>query len=100
MICGNNASGLVLSPKQTLTMLTAKHGQNVMARYYQSNQAISDASCSNDKAACHGQETIRYNFGEAVMDENSITMTQDSLRLSEFEQEIDLNTVNPYSDYG
>ncbi|PSV54023.1 beta-ketoacyl synthase [Photobacterium sp. GB-1] len=96
---GNNASGLVLSPKQTLTMLTAKHGQNVMARYYQSNQAISDVSCSNDKAACYGQETIRYHFGEAVMDENSITMTQDSLRLSEFEQAIDLITGNPYLDY-
>ncbi len=96
---GNNATGLVLSPTQTIEMLSAKYGDDVIASYHQRNQAISDITTANDEAACHGDEKIRYYFGEAVMDENSVTMTQESLQLSEFEQAIELSAENPYLDY-
>ncbi len=37
---GNNASGLVLSPQQTVSMLTAKYGIEAMSAYSARNQAI------------------------------------------------------------
>ncbi|WP_408901191.1 beta-ketoacyl synthase [Photobacterium piscicola] len=96
---GNNASGLVLSPQQTLAMLTAKYGTDAMAAYQVRNQAVKAVTTHNDASACQGQETIRYQFGEAVMDEHSVTITSDAIKLSEFEHAIVLNNVNPYADY-
>ncbi|WP_279151630.1 beta-ketoacyl synthase [Photobacterium iliopiscarium] len=96
---GNNASGLVLSPQQTVAMLTAKYGNDTMAAYQVRNQAVKAITTRNDANACQGQETIRYQFGEAVMDEHSVTITPDAIKLSEFEHAIALSNVNPYADY-
>ncbi|MEC6824026.1 beta-ketoacyl synthase [Photobacterium piscicola] len=96
---GNNASGLVLSPQQTLAMLTAKYGTDAMAAYQVRNQAVKAVTTRNDANACQGQETIRYQFGEAVMDEHSVTITPDAIKLSEFKHAIVLDSVNPYADY-
>ncbi|OBU15430.1 beta-ketoacyl synthase [Photobacterium aquimaris] len=96
---GNNASGLVLSPQQTIAMLTAKYGNDAMAVYQTRNQAVKAVTSSNDANACQGQETIRYHFGEAVMDEHSVTITPDAIKLSEFEHAIVFDSVNPYEDY-
>lgn len=96
---GNNASGLVLSPQQTVSMLTAKYGNDAMAAYQVRNQAIKAVTAQNDSNACQGQETIRYQFGEAVMDEHSVIMTTTAIKLSAFEQAIVLSTANPYADY-
>jgi len=96
---GNNATGLVLSPAQTLAMLGNKYGDGVLAAYYDKNEQVKHNAAANDKAACVGTETIRYQFGERVMDETSVTMTQETLNLSEFEQAIALPQSNPYADY-
>ncbi len=89
----------MLSPQQTVSMLTAKYGIEAMSAYSARNQAIKAVTAQNDTNACQGQETIRYQFGEAVMDENSVTITTDAIKLSEFEHAIMLNSVNPYAEY-
>lgn len=96
---GNNASGLVLSPQQTVAMLTAKYGSDAIAAYQVRNQAVKAVTIRNDTNACQGQETIRYQFGEAVMDEHSVTITPDAIKLSAFEHAITLSSINPYADY-
>lgn len=96
---GNNASGLVLSPQQTMTMLGKKYGAQAMARYADKNDTVRQAATENDQAACIGQETIRYHFGEAVMDENSVTLYQNEVKLSAFAKAIPLIQSNPYADY-
>lgn len=96
---GNNATGLVLSPAQTLAMLGNKYGDSAMLAYHNKNIEVQRTAAENDQAACIGTETIRYQFGERVMDETSVSMTQESMKLSEFEQAIVLPQVNPYADY-
>ncbi|KHT62179.1 beta-ketoacyl synthase [Photobacterium gaetbulicola] len=96
---GNNASSLVLSPQQTMAMLSKKYSDDVMSAYYNKNQFVSQQADANDDAACKGEETIRYHFGESVMDETSVVMTPDSIKLSEFAASIPLATENPYADY-
>ena len=96
---GNNATGLVLSPAQTLTMLGNKYGDKVMASYFDNNNPVKATAASNDRAACTGEEKIRYQFGESVMDETSVAMSQESLDLSEFSKAIELPQSNPYADY-
>jgi len=96
---GNNATGLVLSPAQTLTMLTNKYGADVIASYHEKNKAVSQITQSNDKNACVGEEKIRYEFGNAVMDGESITLNQERMQLTGFKNSIDLAIDNPYTEY-
>ncbi|MGF1689347.1 beta-ketoacyl synthase [Photobacterium japonica] len=96
---GNNASGLVLSPQQTMAMLANKHGEQTMADYQQKHRVVAAHTEANDRAACRGEEVIRYHFGESVMNDQSVTMSQDGIQLSQFSHAIPLNFDNPYSDY-
>ncbi len=96
---GNNATALVLSPTQTLSMLAKKYGDDRISAYQQSNLTVKRNCEQSDQRACTGSETIRYQFGESVMDERSVTLTQSNVKLSEFEQSIPLVQENPYSEY-
>ena len=95
---GNNASSLVLSPHQTLGMLTQRYGQDTLTAYHKKNEKVKEQQMQRDTAACKGQERIFYNFGHNIMDAASVTLSTTQIRLSEFEQEIDLPQMNPYYD--
>ena len=96
---GNNASALVLSPHQTRTMLTKKYGAAAMKAYDEKNAKIQAQVDAIDLKTCQGQERIIYKFGESVMDQSSVSMTQTQISLSAFAEPIDLPTVNPYVGY-
>ena len=96
---GNNASGLVLSPAQTLTMLEAKYGSKVVSTYLASNATVRANAVAHDAAACLGNERIRYDFGSAVMDGEGVKISQTEVQLSSFQQSIPLAVANPYADY-
>lgn len=96
---GNNASGLVLSPNQTMIMLENKYGKDVLKVYQKKNAVIRARAEATDLNTCHGTERVIYKFGESVMDQSSVTMTQETLTLSEFGQPIDLALKNPYTGY-
>ena len=96
---GNNASSLILSPHQTMQMLTQRYGQKTLSAYRQKNDHVRIQQATRDAATCQGQERIVYNFGQAVMDATSVTLTEQTIRLAEFEQPIDLPQTNPYANY-
>ncbi|PSW20122.1 beta-ketoacyl synthase [Photobacterium sanctipauli] len=96
---GNNASGLVLSPQQTMAMLTNKYGTEAISAYQARNDQVQKVADANDKAACSGEEHIRYHFGESMMDETSVAISQDAVSLSEFAKQIPLVQENPFKDY-
>jgi len=96
---GNNATGLVLSPQQTLTMLEAKHGASVVSAYHEKNNKIQQIAQTNDNKACFGDENIRYEFGNAVIDESGVNITTEEVRLQGFANAIKLAQDNPYHDY-
>ncbi|KEY91313.1 3-oxoacyl-(Acyl-carrier-protein) synthase I [Candidatus Photodesmus blepharus] len=96
---GNNASGLVLSPHQTMSMLKNKYGIELIEKYHIKNIKVSQHSRNNDREAYNGDETIYYNFSEDVMDNSNVTMTQKSIKLSTFHKEIPLTNENPFVEY-
>ncbi len=96
---GNNASALILSPHKTLSMLENRYGSDVMHAYHIKNAQVKARAEAIDAKTCEGQERIMYQFGQSVMDETSISMTQTSLSLSEFAVAIHLPTDNPYVGY-
>ncbi|MDF1678387.1 MAG: beta-ketoacyl synthase [Legionellaceae bacterium] len=96
---GNNASAVVLSPEQTLDMLSRKHGTQKSAAYQQKNDAVRREINALDARAVAGNERIVYQFGETVMDAASVTMTPTSIHLSAFDTAISLPSENPYAMY-
>lgn len=96
---GNNASGLVLSPTQTLSMLSNKYGEATIKAYHEKNARVRVLAQEADVRACLGDERIIYKFGESVMTQDSVTMTTETLGLTEFKNTIDLPVCNPYEGY-
>jgi acetoacetyl-[acyl-carrier protein] synthase len=96
---GNNATALILSPQQTLSMLEKRYGASAMEQYQHQNKRVKMRSSATDVKTCHGVERIVYKFGESVMDQSSVTMTQEKMQLSAFSQAIDLPIENPYTAY-
>lgn len=96
---GNNATGLVLSPQQTLLMLEAKYGASVVNAYQEKNNQIQQTAATADRNACAGDEKIRYAFGNAVIDETGVNISTEEVRLQGFANAIKLVQSNPYQDY-
>ena len=96
---GNNATGLVLSPQQTLMMLEAKYGASVVNAYQEKNNQIQQTAATADRNACAGDEKIRYAFGNAVIDETGVNISTEEVRLQGFANAIKLAQSNPYQDY-
>lgn len=96
---GNNASALVLSPHQTMTMLENKYGIAAINAYKEKNAIVKARAEAIDLNTCHGTERVIYKFGESVMDQSSVSMTQTHITLSEFAEAIDLPVCNPYEGY-
>ncbi|WP_017223433.1 beta-ketoacyl synthase [Moritella dasanensis] len=96
---GNNATGLVLSPQQTLLMLEAKYGASVVNAYQEKNNQIQQTAATADRNACAGDEKIRYAFGNAVIDETGVNISTEEVRLQGFANAIKLAQSNPYQDY-
>ena len=67
--------------------------------YWNKHTLINQAIEATDAKTCEGEERIIYRFGEAVMDQSSVSMTTSSMTLSAFKQAIELPAVNPYEAY-
>jgi acetoacetyl-[acyl-carrier protein] synthase len=95
---GNNASAVILSPEQTMDMLSQKHGKEKYTAYQAKNNSVEREIKALDARAVAGNERIIYQFGESVMDASSVTITPSSIQLSGFNVPIDLPSRNPYLD--
>ncbi|KTC98805.1 3-oxoacyl-ACP synthase [Legionella geestiana] len=96
---GNNATALVLSPEQTLKMLKKRHGDKVVQQWQMRNVAVAERASLQDKAACNGEESLVYRFGENIINDNDVHITPQSLTLPEFPLPVDLTGLNAYTDY-
>ena len=96
---GNNATGVLLSPAKTLTMLHKKYGEKKMSHYKQKNEIVKEEASLADSKAIQGKEKVIYNFGENIIEASDISMTEESLVFSKTEQSINLKIENPFQEY-
>lgn len=96
---GNNASGLVLSPAKTMSMLSKKYSSEQLTAYQQKNAEVISKSQQYDQQACQGHEPMLYQFGQAVMDESHVSLSASQIYLASFAKAIPLPTDNPFKDY-
>jgi acetoacetyl-[acyl-carrier protein] synthase len=96
---GNNASALILSPKQTMQMLEQKYGCQSLLAYHQLAESRISEQERVDQEKSQGQENMVYHFGTEVMDIDDVQLSKTSLALKYFQSPINYAQENPYQDY-
>ncbi|WP_244185920.1 beta-ketoacyl synthase [Xenorhabdus ishibashii] len=96
---GNNASAVILSPQQTMQMLGKKHGRSSISSYHKRNEIVKSKSEEQDRAICRGEESIVYNFGNAVLQPSDIQLSRQEVRLNGVKQPIRLPTAEEFSEF-
>ncbi|MEH6396087.1 beta-ketoacyl synthase [Pseudoalteromonas sp.] len=95
---GNNATATVLSAKVTKQMLTKRHGSDVMKAYAVTNQTVTAAQTTYQQQADLGQYELIYRFGDGMIDENDIVISQTDMQIPGFDKAIAFTKTNPYQD--
>ncbi|MEQ8483293.1 MAG: beta-ketoacyl synthase N-terminal-like domain-containing protein [Pseudomonadales bacterium] len=95
---GNNATGVILSPQQTLRMLERRHGAKAMARFRQANDRIEQAAADYDAAMDRGEVAPIYRFGEGVLEGSDLELSADAIRIPGFGLPVRTNPENPFGD--
>ncbi|WP_285960544.1 beta-ketoacyl synthase [Pseudomonas tohonis] len=83
---GNNASGVVISPRLTENMLRKRHGEKAFADYCEKREATRAAARQYDERALKGELDIIYNFGNDLIDDKALEVTAEGIKVPGFAQ--------------
>ncbi|MBX2857836.1 MAG: beta-ketoacyl synthase, partial [Cellvibrionaceae bacterium] len=95
---GNNASAAVFSPEVTEGFLGKRYGKLRISAYRQKRDTTRERSAKYVAEADKAQYSPIYAFGQAMIAEESIKISTDSLELPGFCQPIKLNLTEGYDD--
>ncbi len=95
---GNNASAVVLSPERTEGMLRKRHGAEAMTAYTKKRETSLETSERYLNAADRGEYAPIYRFGEDMIEEADIEISETRVSIKGFANDISLPTENPYQD--
>ena len=88
---GNNASALILSPEESMTLLNKKYSAAKMKNYISANKDVIAKSHKHNKQCLRGNYNIIYKFNENVLQgEEDIIIEKDKLSLKGFKRSINL----------
>jgi acetoacetyl-[acyl-carrier protein] synthase len=95
---GNNATATVLSPQVVNTMLAKRYSAEEMTAYESRREQVRKKASAYDIAATQGNFDTIYHFGQNLIDENAIQMTDKEIRIPGFANPIDLRMKNRFKD--
>lgn len=95
---GNNATASVLAPHIAESMLTKRYGAEAFAAYNERRENTIAKANAYDIQASIGNFATIYHFGEGLIDESKITISQSKVTLPGFAQPIDLTSINRFAD--
>ncbi|MHB9798200.1 beta-ketoacyl synthase [Pseudomonas sp. MT3] len=95
---GNNATGVLLSPAVTEKMLRKRHGDAAFADYQARREATRSAARQYDEAASQGRFDIIYNFGNDMINEKAIEISDKGVQVPGFNQAIAYKKDERFSD--
>ena len=88
---GNNASALILSPEESMTLLSKKYSSTKIKNYQSANQDVISKSALHNKQCLRGKYNIIYKFNENVLQgEEDVMLEKNKLNLKGFKQSINL----------
>lgn len=95
---GNNASGAIISPTKTMEMLEKRHGSASMKKHAKQNESVVEAATNYDQKVINGDFTPIYKFGEGVLTDKDLSLTDKGMNIPGFAKDIDLDLKNPYPE--
>ena len=88
---GNNASALILSPEESMTLLSKKYSSTKIKNYQSANQDVISKSTQHNKQCLRGKYNIIYKFNEKVLQgEEDVMLEKNKLSLKGFKRSINL----------
>ena len=94
---GNNATAVVLSAEQANKMLEKRYKDH-FASYEKRREATRIAAQKYAKQADDGKLKVIYRFGEDLIDENQIVITETDIQLPGYSIRISFSQENPWQD--
>ncbi|WP_286233751.1 beta-ketoacyl synthase [Thalassotalea sediminis] len=95
---GNNATATLLSPKVTLSMMAKRYGEQAMECFQDKSVNVSKAREAYKDKADKGQFELIYKFGDGVLTDEDIVLSDSEISMSGLAQKITLPSKNPFSD--
>ena len=88
---GNNASALVLSPEESISLLNKKYSTTKMKNYISKNKEVVLKSNKHNKQCLKGNYNIIYKFNENVLQgEEDVMIEKDKISLKGFKRSVNL----------
>lgn len=81
---GNNATGVVISPRLAERMLHKRYGADAFAAYLDKREATRAAARDYDARALMGELDIIYNFGNDLIDDRELEVSTDGVKVPGF----------------
>ena len=94
---GNNATGLVLSPNATKSLIEARHGKDALTQWQKKRDKVLEQASSYDDDALEKIPEPMYNFGKDVLEGELLQINNSSIKIPGYQQEVDLDVPNPYA---
>ncbi|MDV7212074.1 beta-ketoacyl synthase [Azotobacter beijerinckii] len=95
---GNNATGVLLSPRVAEKMLRKRHGEATFADYCARREATREAARRYDEQALQGRLDILYHFGQDMIDDHAIELSKEGIKVPGFSQAIRFKKDERFSD--
>ncbi|MBR9911919.1 MAG: beta-ketoacyl synthase [Gammaproteobacteria bacterium] len=95
---GNNATGVIIAPSVVKSMLAKRYSPDVMAAYEKRLQGVRERALEYDRAATHGQFNIVYNFGEQLIDDKAMTISDARITIPGLDKPIEYKACDRYQD--
>lgn len=93
---GNNATGVVLSPHVTRSLLESRHGKQALSAWQTKREKVVERAQAYDDLAQREIPEPIYRFGEGVIEGNELGIRGDGIDIPGYEYSVDLNVENPY----
>lgn len=81
---GNNATGVVISPRLAERMLHKRHGADAFAAYLDKRETTRAAARDYDARALMGELDIIYNFGNDLIDDRELEVSTEGVKVPGF----------------
>jgi len=95
---GNNATATVLSANVAQAMLEKRYGDEAYLLYTKKREQVRLTANAYDQQALQGELNVIYNFGQDIINEENIEVTDSTLTIGEFKNSVNLKFENPYGD--
>lgn len=94
---GNNATALIVSAERTAAMLAKRHAAKMNDYQARLSDTLAAATAYEERAD-QGQLDVIYRFGEALIDEGEIQISQDDIRIPGYSNPVTFDKDNPWQD--